>query len=82
MSPWKTKNGVETLDNLRPGFSAAVLEVLDRDRHDTRLQEIGIVPGAQVEVLATGTTMLVRVGEQRLSLRKEAAEAVTVYPSC
>lgn len=81
MSPWKSQSGPETLDNLRPGCQAAVLEVRERGRQEVRLQEMGIVPGVPVEVLSSGSTLLVRVGELRLSLREEAAKFVTVLPA-
>ena len=81
MSPWKSENSAGTLDNLRPGIIAAVLEVLERGRHDRKLQEMGFVPGASVEVLSQGQPMIVRLGEQRLCLRQEAAEAVSVFPA-
>ena len=80
MSPWTSKNGKETLGNLREGCQAAVTEVCECERAELRLQELGFVPGTPVEVLCQGETMLVRLGDQRLSLRRESAEAVSVYP--
>ncbi len=83
MSPWNNKQATETLDNLRPGFQAAVLEVQSDNRPAClRLQELGLVPGAPVEVIATGSSIIVRVGEQRLCLGRELAHAVSVLPTC
>jgi Fe2+ transport system protein FeoA len=80
MSFLQTHTGSQTLDQLRPGILAAVLNIVPCGRPGLRLQELGLVPGADVEVLSAGETMLVRVGEQRLSLRRAAAEAVSVHP--
>lgn len=82
MSPWNNQQASETLDNLRPGFQAAVLEVHASNRPAClRLQELGLVPGAPVEVLSSGDSILVRVGEQRLVLRRELAHEVSVLPA-
>jgi Fe2+ transport system protein FeoA len=75
-------NGSETLDQLRPGILAAVLDVVLAGKTGLRLQELGLIPGADVEVLSCGEPMLVRVGEQRLSMRKKTAETISVHPVC
>lgn len=82
MSPWKNAIAAETLDNLRPGFEAAVLEIRAGEGPlCKRLQELGVVPGVPVEVLSAGSPMLVRVGEARLCLRSDLANAVHVLPA-
>lgn len=44
-----------------------------------RLQELGFLPGAEIEVLAPGTPCIVRLGrETRLCLRGDEADAVLV----
>lgn len=79
MSPWRQKNGSETLGNLRPGALAEVLDV-GTSRGGLRLRELGFAPGVSVEVLRGGDTLLVRLGEQRLCMRTESADAVSVIP--
>ena len=79
MSPWRIENGCETLANLRAGCYAEVLEVGDA-KGSTRLRELGFAPGAGVEVLRAGETLLIKLGEQRLCMRAESAETVSVLP--
>jgi Fe2+ transport system protein FeoA len=68
-----------TLAELPPGFSAAVLGVNHGDQPlCVRLQELGLVPGASVEVLSRQGGTVVRVGEQRLCLGEDLARAVAV----
>lgn len=80
MSPWKTENGEETLGNLRTGCHAAVIDVADHTKGELRLRELGFAPGAEVEVILSGETLLVRLGEQRLCLRKDSADGISVTP--
>ena len=80
MSPWNQENGCETLANLKPGCPAAVVGVDRGAKASLRLQELGFVPGMPVEVLMTGGTLLLRLGEQRLSMRLDQATNVAVLP--
>lgn len=73
-------NKQETLDSLSAGSQAAVLEVHGRGRAELRLQELGFVPGVALEVICCDEPMLVRVGEQRLSIRHASAKSISVYP--
>ena len=82
MSPWKSSQAQRTLDNLQAGFQAAVLEIKATDGPlCKRLQELGIVPGMPIEVIRSGSPMVVRVGDARLCLRSDLAEAVHVLPT-
>ncbi len=79
MSPFAHNAANGTLADLRPGFSAAVLQVHGQDQPlCLRLQELGLVPGALVEVLADQGGRMVRVGDQRLCLGEDLARAVEV----
>ncbi len=80
MSPWKNQTEPETLSNLRPGVSAVVLGVQSDNEQTLRLREMGLCAGAFVEVLNNDSTVLVRVGEQRLCLAADYAREVTVLP--
>ena len=67
MSPFIHDRPIGTLDQLRPGFNAAVLEVHAQDQPVClRLQELGLVPGAPIQVLSNSAGLLVLLGDQRL----------------
>ncbi len=80
MSPWKNQTEPETLSNLRPGVSAVILGIQSDAKHTLRLREMGLCAGAFVEVLNNDSTVLVRVGEQRLCLANDYAREVAVLP--
>jgi Fe2+ transport system protein FeoA len=81
MSPFAHNAAFGTLAQLEPGFPAAVLEVRGQDQPMClRLQELGLVPGASVEVLSKESGLLLRVGDQRLCLGEGLAQAVDVVP--
>ena len=81
MSPWKNPSLDPTLANLKPGQSAAVLEVLAHSQPAClRLQEMGMVPGTPLLVISSAGAVMVQVGEQRLCLREELAQTVAVLP--
>lgn len=81
MSPFRNASSTGSLAELEPGFQAAVLDVRGGDQPMClRLQELGLVPGASVEVLSRSGGMLVRVGEQRLCLGEDLARSVEVVP--
>jgi Fe2+ transport system protein FeoA len=70
-----------TLDQLKPGQSGEVEAVAGAPELVQRLYEIGLLEGDTVEVLALaplGDPVEVRVGNTRLSLRKQEAAAVSV----
>jgi Fe2+ transport system protein FeoA len=81
MSPFAHNAPFGTLAELQPGFQAAVLEVRGHDQPlCVRLQELGLVPGAAVEVISREGGLMVRIGEQRLALGEGLAQAVEVVP--
>jgi Fe2+ transport system protein FeoA len=81
MSPWKNPSQERTLANLKPGQNAAVLEIQSSSQPAClRLQELGILPGTPLLVISSGGAVMVQVGEQRLCLREELAETVSVLP--
>jgi Fe2+ transport system protein FeoA len=76
-----TPTTYDTLAGLKVGHPAAVLEVSLPGKAGLRLQEMGLVAGSVIEVLSEGDTMLIKIGEQRLSLRRETALSVRVFPT-
>lgn len=67
-----------TLNQLREGEVGAVVANPCRSAPDVRLAELGLSAGAWVQVIRRGSPMVVRVGEARLCLRSESADAVVV----
>jgi Fe2+ transport system protein FeoA len=78
LGPFKSMGN--SLLELEPGTKAGVLCVECGKEVSSRLQELGFVPGASVEVLGSGCPMVVRVGETRLCLREEQAAGIRVLP--
>jgi ferrous iron transport protein A len=72
---------MSSLDQLRPGEHARVTALAGGDVLIQRLMEMGLFEGEQVEVLGfapLGDPMEVRVGDGRLSLRRNEAARVRV----
>ncbi len=68
------------LDLLAVG-EPAVIDVLDgSDDEVHRLREMGISPGANVEMLRSGSPCIVRIGDQRLCLRCHDSTSIYVKP--
>ena len=63
-----------TLGSLGVGHHGEIMDA----RGQCRLMELGFLPGAAVEVISDGDTMLVRLGDQRMCLRRDSAERVSV----
>jgi Fe2+ transport system protein FeoA len=81
MSPWKNPILQPTLANLKPGQTAAVLDIEASSQPAClRLQEMGLVPGTPLLVISNSGAVMVQVGEQRLCLGEELAQAVAVLP--
>jgi Fe2+ transport system protein FeoA len=69
----------QTLNQLKPGAEAVVMEVRTSDQPVClRLAEMGLVPGTPVLVLSNHSGLMIQVGEQRLCLSCGLAEAVQV----
>ena len=60
------------------GRDAVVVDIPWTDRLSCRLRELGLLPGARVRVLRTGTRLVIQVGEARLALRRADAAAIRV----
>jgi ferrous iron transport protein A len=70
-----------TLDQLKTGQSGVVESIGGQPALVQRLYEIGLLEGDAVEVLGfapLGDPLEIRVGDTRLSLRKNEAAAITV----
>lgn len=70
-----------TLDRLRPGQRACVVALAGQDALVQRLLEMGLLEGEEVEVIGfapLGDPMEIRLGDYRLSLRRNEAARVTV----
>ena len=81
MSPWKNPSLEQTLANLKSGQSAAVLDVQSSSLPAClRLQELGMVPGTPVRVISNNGSLVIQVGEQKLCLNADLAQAVAVMP--
>jgi ferrous iron transport protein A len=68
------------LECLRPGEWAEVADVAGEPDWVSRLAELGIRIGVQIQMLRDGSPCLVLVGGGRLSLRGETAMQVLVRP--
>lgn len=66
------------LSEWRRGAEAVVVDLPGTDRLSTRLRELGILPGARLRVLRTGSRLVVQIGEARLALRRADAAAIAV----
>ena len=72
-----------TLDQMRIGQHGRVDEVLGEDVLVQRLMEMGLLEGAEVEVLGfapLGDPMEVRLSDYRLSLRRNEAARIRITP--
>lgn len=72
---------MSTLDGLKPGDRATVIDVQGNDAIAVRLMEMGLIDGEEVELLGyapLGDPLEFEVRGYRLSLRKEEAKRVTI----
>lgn len=69
-----------SLNSLTAGSRAGILCIECGQDVSLRLQELGFVPGANVEVLSTGCPLVVRVGDTRLCIREAQASVIKVQP--
>ena len=60
------------------GRDAVVVDIPWTDRLSCRLREMGLLPGARLRVLRTGTRLVIQLGEARLALRRADAAAIRV----
>ncbi|HVU89454.1 MAG TPA: FeoA family protein [Pirellulales bacterium] len=66
------------LENLEVGASGAIAAVVGRGELLHRLDEIGLRPGAEVQMVQAGRPCIVRVNGQRLCLRADELSHVLV----
>ena len=72
------------LDHLRPGERGRITELRGDDPLSQRLLEMGLLEGADIEVLRVaplGDPLEVRLGDYQLSLRRSEAARVLVCRS-
>lgn len=70
-----------TLTELPIGQNAQVTSIDDKNAITKRLMELGVVPGASIEVVKTapfGDPIEIRVRGYSLAMRRNEADAVTV----
>ncbi len=70
-----------TLTELPIGQNAQVTSIDDKNAITKRLMELGVVPGASIEVVKTapfGDPIEIRVRGYNLAMRRNEADAVTV----
>jgi Fe2+ transport system protein FeoA len=66
------------LQFLQAGEPAVVEELDGPDAAVHRLREMGLEPGAEVEMVQEGSPCIVRIGAQRLCLRFDDATTILV----
>ena len=57
---------------------AEVVEAPCNTSVETRLREIGLVPGVRVRVIRSGSRIVLQVGEGRVAMRREDAATILV----
>lgn len=57
---------------------AEVVEAPCNTYVETRLREIGLVPGVRVRVIRSGSRIVLQVGEGRVAMRREDASTIRV----
>lgn len=77
-----SRNGQnETISNLSDCALDVETEVVQAPCNtsvETRLREIGLVPGVRVRVIRSGSRIVLQVGEGRVAMRREDASTIIV----
>ena len=60
----------------KSGEEGVITEVLGTSTLSSRLQELGVVPGAWVKMVQHGCPMLVQINNSRICLRREDAKQI------
>ena len=60
------------------GDTPTVSKLAGTPRFVSRLQAFGLIPGAQIRVLRQGSALVLQVGDTRLCLRKQDADAIRI----
>ena len=59
-------------------IEAEVVEAPCNTSVETRLREIGLVPGVRVRVIRSGSRIVLQIGEGRVAMRRKDAAAIRV----
>jgi ferrous iron transport protein A len=65
---------------LRPGAVAEINQIVGTTEQVRRLEELGLRSGSVLEMVRSGTTCIVRVGDSKLCIRNDAGLQVLVAP--
>jgi Fe2+ transport system protein FeoA len=60
----------------KSGEEGVITEILGECTLATRLQDLGVVPGAWVKMIQHGCPMLVQIGDSRICLRRDDAKLI------
>lgn len=73
---------LKTISDLKPGEFAVINEFREETGSYLRLQELGLLPGAKIEVIRRaplGGPMEIKIKNCHLSIRLKEASHITVY---
>ncbi len=70
--------GITNLSECGLHAEAEVVEAPCNTSVETRLREIGLVPGVRVRVIRSGSRIVLQVGEGRVAMRRKDASAIRV----
>lgn len=62
------------------GQSAEIVQLIGRPEHVQRLHELGLWPGAQVELVQAGSPCILKLNGQRLCFRETELVGILVRP--
>ena len=77
-SPNRQNANIANLSECGLDTEAEVVEAPCNTPVETRLREIGLVPGVRVRVIRSGSRIVLRVGEGRVAMRRKDAAAIRV----
>ena len=77
-SPNGQNAAVTNLSECGQNVEAEVVEAPCNTSVETRLREIGLVPGVRVRVIRSGSRIVLQVGEGRVAMRREDASTIRV----
>jgi len=66
------------LSHCAVGSQNIVTEVAGTSPLSTRLRELGLLPGVRVRLLRAGSSLVIQIGETRLAVRRDDADAIRV----
>lgn len=67
-----------SLSDWELNVEAEVIEAPCNSLLETRLREIGLVPGVHIRVVRKGSRMVIQVGEGRIAMRRTDASTIRV----